>query len=218
MLYSTQYSTCYIVWYIACHSMVYSLLYSTTGFQSEAAPSPAASLLPATLHSVCSPLASVRNGSLPLQLSLGDSNPAWLTPAITPHPNVKLTKPAAVASSIPAVSHSSLAVSKAVGQGWSPAPCHKAWREWHPAQDAPSQAKVQAGEVRAAGSIVEHGHSVALRDRTVRTWSQRDGFESAEGKQYQLNRLYRRLYSLLHDLYSPLLRPAGPVILPVHNM
>ena len=88
-----------------------------------------------------------------------------------------LIKPAAVASSIPAVSHSSLAVSKAVGQCWSPVPSHKAWREWHPAQDVPRQAKVQAGEVRAAGSIVEHGHSVALRDRT---WSQRDGFKSAE--------------------------------------
>ena len=86
--------------------------------------------------------------------------------------------PAAVASSIqvPAVSHSSLAVSKAVGQGRSLVPSHKAWRE-HPAQDVPSQAKVQAGEIRAAGSIVEHGHSVALHDRT---WSQRDGFESAE--------------------------------------
>ena len=50
--------------------------------------------------------------------------------------------------------------------------------EWHPAHDVPSQAKVQAGEVRSAGSIVEHasGHSVALRDRT---WIQRDGFESA---------------------------------------
>ena len=34
-----------------------------------------------------------------------------------------------------------------------------------------------AGEVRAAGSIVEHGHSVALRDRT---WIQRDGFQSAK--------------------------------------
>ena len=54
---------------------------------------------------------------------------------------------------------------------------HEAWREWHPAQDVPSQAKVQAGEVNAAGSIVEHGHSVALPDLT---WSERDGFESAE--------------------------------------
>ena len=144
MLYSTQYSTCYIVWYIAC--------YITPDF------------LPATLHSVCSPPASVRDGSLPLQLRLGDSNPAWLSPAVTPHPIVYLIKPAAVASSIPAVSHSSLAVSKAVGQCWSPVPSHEAWREWHPAQDVPRQAKVQAGEVRAAGSIVEHGHSVALRD------------------------------------------------------
>ena len=117
-------ATCYIVWYIAC--------YITPNF------------LPATLHSVCSPPASVRDGSLPLQLRLGDSNPAWLSPALTPHPNVDLIKPAAVASSIPAVSHSSLAVSKAVGQCWSPVPLHKAWREWHPAQDVPRQAKVQA--------------------------------------------------------------------------
>ena len=132
-----------------------------------------------TLHSVCSPPASVRDGRLPLQLRLSDSNPAWLTPAITPHPNVDLIKPVAVASSIPAVSHSSLAVSKAVGQCWSPVPSHEAMREWSPVQDVPSQAKAHAGEVRAACSIVlvDHGHSVALHDRT---WSQRDGFESAE--------------------------------------
>ena len=43
-------------------------------------------------------------------------------------------------------------------------------------EDVASQANVQAGEVKAAGSIVEHGHFVALRDCT---WSQRDGFESA---------------------------------------
>ena len=53
-----------------------------------------------------------------------------------------------------------------MGQGWSPDPLHEAWREWHPAHvsDHLSQAKVQAGEVRAAGSIVEHGHSVVLRE------------------------------------------------------
>ena len=37
------------------------------------------SLLPATLHSVSSLLASVRDGSLLLQFCLGDSDPAWLT-------------------------------------------------------------------------------------------------------------------------------------------
>ena len=75
--------------------MVYSLLYSTTDFSSEAAPSESVTRvlgrfsvvifpwLPATLHSVCSPLARVRDGSLPLQLRLSDSNQAWLTPATT---------------------------------------------------------------------------------------------------------------------------------------
>ena len=38
---------------------------------------------------VCSPHASVRGGSLLLRLGLGDSNPAWLIPAVTPHPNVE---------------------------------------------------------------------------------------------------------------------------------
>ena len=52
--------------------------------------------------------------------------------------------------------------------------------EWHPAQDIPSQENVQAGEVRAAGSIIEHGHSVALRDRI---WSQCDGFKNVEEHQ-----------------------------------
>ena len=144
--------------------MVYILLYSTTDFQSETTPPPASlasflnfpvvifpSLLPVTLHSVCSPLASVRDGCLPLQLRLDDSNPAWLAHAVT-HPNVDLIRPAAVASSIPAVSHSSL-VSKAVGQGWSLVPSLEALREWHLAQDVPSQAKVQAGEVRAVTVI-----------------------------------------------------------------
>ena len=94
-----------------------------------------------------------------------------------------LIKPAAVVSSIPAVSHRSLTTSKAVWQGWSPVPLHEeAWQEWHPAQDIPSQANVQpeAGEVRAAGSIVEHGHSVALHDRI---WSQCDRFKSSEEHQ-----------------------------------
>ena len=64
----------------------------------------------------------------------------------------------------------------------SPVPSHEAWLEWCPAQDVPSQAKVQAGEVRAAGSIVEHVHSVALLDCI---WSQleREGFQSAEEHQ-----------------------------------
>ena len=47
------------------------------------------SLVPAKLQSVCSPRASVRDGSLPLQLGLGDSNPASQAD-ITPHPNVEL--------------------------------------------------------------------------------------------------------------------------------
>ena len=72
------------------------------------------------------------------------------------------------------------AVSKAVLQGWSPVPCHEARHQWHPAQDIPSQANVQAGEVKAACSIVEHGHSVALSERI---WSQFDGFKSAEEHQ-----------------------------------
>ena len=45
---------------------------------------------------------------------------------------------------------------------------------------SPSQANVHAGEVRAVGSIVEHGHSVALRDCI---WSQCDEFKSAEEHQ-----------------------------------
>ena len=109
-------------------------------------------------------------------------NPAWLNPAIMPHPSVELIKPAAVASSIPAVSNSTLAVCKAVVKGWSPVPLHEAcqWREWHPAHDIPSQANVQAGEVRAAGSIIGHGHFVPLSDCI---WSQCDGFKSAEEHQ-----------------------------------
>ena len=63
---------------------------------------------------------------------------------------------------------------------WGRVGVHEAWREWRPAQDVPSQAKVQAREVRAIGSIVEHGNSVALCDHI---WSQRDGFKSAEEHQ-----------------------------------
>ena len=63
------------------------MLYSSTGFQAEADPSLVSwvsclnlpvvifpSLAPATLQSVCSPHASVRNSHLSLQLGLGESN------------------------------------------------------------------------------------------------------------------------------------------------
>ena len=58
--------------------MVYSLLYS---IQFEAAPSPDSNLplAPPGDASLClQPPASVRDGSLLLQLRLGDSHPAWL--------------------------------------------------------------------------------------------------------------------------------------------
>ena len=155
---------CYISWYIACYIAPHISIRgsSITRVPSQFTVVIFASFLPATFHSVCSSLARFRHGCLSLQLRLSDSNPALLTPAVAPHPNVDFIKPAAVASTIPAGSHRPLAVPKAVGQGWRPVPSHEAWRERCPAQDVASQAKVQAGEVRAAGSIVEHGHSVAL--------------------------------------------------------
>ena len=82
--------------------MVYSLLDSTTDFPKfnlRQLRHPVVifpSLLPTTLHSVCSPSASVRDGSLLLQLRLGDSNPVWLTPAVMPHPNVDLDRKSVV--------------------------------------------------------------------------------------------------------------------------
>ena len=100
---------CCIPWYISRYIAppIFSSITSVLGwFPVVIFPS----LLLATLHSVCSPLASARDSRLPLQLRLGDSNPAWLSPAVTPHPNVDLIMPAAVASPIPAASHSSLAV------------------------------------------------------------------------------------------------------------
>ena len=153
------------------------MLYSTTAFQSEADPSLASwdlccnnppLALPCDASESMSPRASVGDGCLPLQLGLSDSNPAWTTPAITPYQIVELIKPAAVATTCQAHSccRCSLSVTNAVGQGWSPVFLHEAWRQWHPAQDIPSQANVQAGEFRAAGSrcIVEHGHSIAEHD------------------------------------------------------
>ena len=91
-----------------------------------------------------------------------------LPAAVASYPSVtvELIKPqaTAVASPIPAVSHCSLVVTKGVGQGQSPVFLHEAWCQLRPAQDIPNfeawAANVQAGGVRAAGSIVEHGHSV----------------------------------------------------------
>ena len=59
---------------------------------------------------------------------------------------------------------------------------------WHPARarDIPTRQAEQmyrlpeAGKVRAAGSIKEHGHNVALHDSI---WSQCDGFKNAEEHQ-----------------------------------
>ena len=123
------------------------MLYCTTGFQSKADPSLASwdLLVPATLQGLYSPRGSVGDGCLSLQLGLGDGNPAWLIPALTPHPSADLIQPAAVASPIPAVSHCSWAVAKTVLKGWSPVSLHKAWRQWHPAESIPgnpSQANV----------------------------------------------------------------------------
>ena len=99
--------------------MVYSLLYSTTDFQSEAGPSPAARPVFGSNLLICPSIlpgresrrrfivsAALLQASEMVAFCLGGSNPAWLTPAVTPHPNVDLIKPAAVASlsSIPALS------------------------------------------------------------------------------------------------------------------
>jgi len=72
-------------------------------------------LLSAALQSRCSPLTSVGDVALTLQLGLSDGNPTWLTPAVTPHPGVELIQSAPIPSSSSAVSHCSLPVTEAVG-------------------------------------------------------------------------------------------------------
>ena len=125
--------------------------------------------------------ACVRDGCPPLQLGLGDSDPltqAWLTPAVMPHPNVELIRPAAATSSIPAVSHCSLAVSKAVRQGWSPVPSHEAWHEWHP---APGPRTFLAKQMYRLGrlALLAVSYDMGTPLRCVPHRSQLDGFKSA---------------------------------------
>ena len=120
------------------------------------------------------------NTSLALLLSLGDSNPVWLPAAITPHPDIELIKPTAIAGPFAAVSHCPLAATKAIGQGWSPVSTHEALYECYSAQHILSSGNIQGGEVGAACSIVEHGHSVALHN-SIR--GRCDGLKSADENQ-----------------------------------
>ena len=110
---------------------------SLTGFLLSAGIVICALLLSATLQSLCCPLASVGNASLTLLLSLSDSNPAWLSTAITPHPGVELIKPAAIACPFAAVSHCPLAATKAAGQGLSPVSTDEALHKWYRKQLQP---------------------------------------------------------------------------------
>ena len=70
---------------------------SLTGFLGPAGIVFLAPLPSATLQSLCCSLASVGNASVTLLLSLGDKNPAWLPPAITPYPGVDIIMSAAIA-------------------------------------------------------------------------------------------------------------------------
>ena len=105
-----------------------------------------------------------------MQLRLCDSKPAWLTPAVMPHPNVDLITPVAVASSTPAVAVSVTApwlFPKLRGRVGVLFPLTKYGVSGTLPRTFQAKQMYRLGRldtVRAAGSIVDHGHSVALRD------------------------------------------------------
>ena len=100
-------------------------------------------LLSASLQSGRCLLTSVDNAGLSLLLGFSYSNPAWLAPAITPHPGVELIDLAAIPCAISAVSHYSLSVTETVRQGWSLVSIHEARQQWYSAQHILSPANVQ---------------------------------------------------------------------------
>jgi hypothetical protein len=100
------------------------------------------------------------------------------------HPEVALIQPTSVASPSAGISNSTFAVAESMEQGGCAVSSHKALHNWHTIQHVLSPAQIKARQVRAAGTVVEHGHSFALHDRI--NW-QIDGLKCAEENQSKLS-------------------------------
>jgi hypothetical protein len=108
-------------------------------------------------------LSSSFTRSLPSPLlSLCHSDFAWLTPSVAPHPEVELIEPTSVASAPAGISLSSITISKRIGQRGVRVSTHVARHQWHTAQHIAWPAQIEARQVGAAGTVEEHGHTVAL--------------------------------------------------------
>jgi len=97
-------------------------------------------------------------------LSFSDSDLAWLTPAIPPHPDVELIQPTSVASAFAGIRHSSLAIPELMRQGGCYVATYIAWHQRYTPQNVLSPAQIQTGQVGAAGRVKEHWHSILLHD------------------------------------------------------
>ena len=141
-------------------------------------------LLPTPLQRRCCPSSSIPRSFLAPLLSFCHSDMPWLAPPIPPHPEVELVQPTSVAPPCAGLSNSSSAVAKLMRQGGRAVSGHKARHHWHTTKHVLSPAQIKAGQVSAAGTVVEHEHSFSLHDGV--NW-QRDGLECAEENQSKLS-------------------------------
>ena len=153
----------------------------------------------ATLPRLCRPGPALAEPLGPDPLRLGDRHHPG-----APHPDVQLVEPAAVAP-----------VPQRVGRGVSNTPivleavrdsgvtvaADEAWNDKGGApQHVGHRSDVEAGQVRVAGRVIEHGHSSSLHDAV---WCQVNGLKRAEIHQGHLlvrTTVHRRLEGKLRPI------------------
>jgi hypothetical protein len=136
--------------------------------------------LAATLPRLCRPEPALADTLAPYPLSLRDRHHAGAAPAVAPHPDVHLVEPAAVAPVPLRVGggvSKTLIVLEAVWDRGVTVASDVARNERGAHKHVCRRAKVETGQARVAGRVIEHGHSRSLHD-TVRR--QLNGLKRAE--------------------------------------
>ena len=113
-------------------------------------------LLPTPLQRRCCPSSSIPCSFLAPLLSFCHSDMPWLAPPIPPHPEVELIQPTSVAPPRAGIGNSSIAFAKLMRQDGRAVSSHKALHHWHTTKHVLSPAQIKAGQVSAAGTVVEH--------------------------------------------------------------
>ncbi len=124
-----------------------------------------------------------------------------MAPAETPHPDVHLVEPAAVAPvplRVGGGASKTVIVLEAVWNRVVTVAADETRNEGGAPQHVRHMADVEAGQVLAAGRVIEHRHSSLLHD-TV--WSQSNGLNRAE--------VHEGYTSLWEALYRDSLAPVG---------